>query len=56
MEPLQGFAHEKHVLPKVPPCRNLSLGFTTKARGLQGYGPRKETRESLHMLPGVQRM
>jgi hypothetical protein len=22
------------------PCRNLSLGLMTKARGLQGYGPR----------------
>jgi hypothetical protein len=35
-------------------CRNPSFRLATKARGLQCHGPRRVTRESLHMLPGVQ--
>jgi hypothetical protein len=35
-------------------CRIHSLGLLTKARGLQGC--KKETRESLHMPPGVRRV
>ncbi len=33
-------------------CRNPSFGLATKAKGLQGCGPRR-SRESHHILPGV---
>jgi hypothetical protein len=37
-------------------CHNPSLGLATKAKGVARLRAKRETRESLHMLPGVQRV